>query len=331
MKHAIARFEQHLQKLENLMKQARKEQNPALWLYTNDARTPLFMLEGLSKLYSNLHNKNKFTRLQEQFKVLEDGFGNIDYCISYAKTFLLHPTVPVHVREYMQAQSREKLQHVNDVLASESWVGEKPQRFKKIRKKLAEISWLKPQEEAKAIKEFYKSEIAEIIKFVSKANGSFTEMEEQVHELRRNLRWLSIYPQALQGMIQLADSGQYDTATDKYLVSEIVQSKYNVMPDAGSNTWFVLLEKNHFYALSWLIAETGKIKDEGLEIFAVAEALTQTEGLSEEAAYQKAFEILGIPTDRMELLLTNAFKITNTFMKEQQLEQLPYALAKTKK
>ena len=331
MKHAIARFEQHLQKLENLMKQARKEQNPALWLYTNDARTPLFMLEGLSKLYSNLHNKNKFTRLQEQFKVLEDGFGNIDYYSSYAKTFLLHPTVPVHVREYMQAQSREKLQHVNDVLASESWVGEKPQRFKKIRKKLAEISWLKPQEEAKAIKEFYKSEIAEIIKFVSKANGSFTEMEEQVHELRRNLRWLSIYPQALQGMIQLADSGQYDTATDKYLVSEIVQSKYNVMPDAGSNTWFVLLEKNHFYALSWLIAETGKIKDEGLEIFAVAEALTQTEGLSEEAAYQKAFEILGIPTDRMELLLTNAFKITNTFMKEQQLEQLPYALAKTKK
>lgn len=331
MKHAIARFEQHLQKLENLMKQARKEQNPALWLYTNDARTPLFMLEGLSKLYSNLHNKNKFTRLKEEFKVLEDGFGNIDYCISYAKTFLLHPTVPVHVREYMQAQSREKLQHVNDVLASESWVGEKPQRFKKIRKKLAEISWLKPQEEAKAIKEFYKSEIAEIIKFVSKANGSFTEMEEQVHELRRNLRWLSIYPQALQGMIQLADSGQYDTATDKYLVSEIVQSKYNVMPDAGSNTWFVLLEKNHFYALSWLIAETGKIKDEGLEIFAVAEALTQTEGLSEEAAYQKAFEILGIPTDRMEHLLTNAFKITNTFMKEQQLEQLPYALAKTKK
>lgn len=331
MKHAIARFEQHLQKLENLMKQARKEQNPALWLYTNDARTPLFMLEGLSKLYSNLHNKNKFTRLQEQFKVLEDGFGNIDYYSSYAKTFLLHPTVPVHVREYMQAQSREKLQHVNDVLASESWVGEKPQRFKKIRKKLAEISWLKPQEEAKAIKEFYKSEIAEIIKFVSKANGSFTEMEEQVHELRRNLRWLSIYPQALQGMIQLADSGQYDTATDKYLVSEIVQSKYNVMPDAGSNTWFVLLEKNHFYALSWLIAETGKIKDEGLEIFAVAEALTQTEGLSEEAAYQKAFEILGIPTDRMEHLLTNAFKITNTFMKEQQLEQLPYALAKTKK
>ena len=331
MKHAIARFEQHLQKLENLMKQARKEQNPALWLYTNDARTPLFMLEGLSKLYSNLHNKNKFTRLKEEFKVLEDGLGNIDYYSSYAKTFLLHPTVPVHVREYMQAQSREKLQHVNDVLASESWVGEKPQRFKKIRKKLAEISWLKPQEEAKAIKEFYKSEIAEIIKFVSKANGSFTEMEEQVHELRRNLRWLSIYPQALQGMIQLADSGQYDTATDKYLVSEIVQSKYNVMPDAGSNTWFVLLEKNHFYALSWLIAETGKIKDEGLEIFAVAEALTQTEGLSEEAAYQKAFEILGIPTDRMEHLLTNAFKITNTFMKEQQLEQLPYALAKTKK
>ena len=331
MKNGLARFEHHLQKLEALMKQARKEQNPALWLSTNDARTPLFMLEALGRLYSSLHNKKKFTRLKDLFKLLEDGFGQVDYYASYAKIFLQHPTVPVNLREYMQAQAREKLQHVNDLLASESWVGEKPQRFKKIRKSLKKVDWLKPKAEAIAINEFYKNEIDSIKKFVQETQGRLTEMEEHVHELRRDLRWLSIYPQALRGMIQLAESGHQDIATEKYLVPEIVQSAFNVMPDAGNNTWFVLLEKNHFYALSWMIAETGKLKDEGLQIFAVAEAMMQTEGLSQEVAYHRSFEILGLPASRMQDLLCQATQITNAFMEEKQLDQLTYALARIKK
>lgn len=310
------------------MIQARKEQNPALWLSTNDARTPLFMLEALGRLYSSLHNKKKFTRLKDQFKVLEDGFGQIDFYASYAKEFLAHPTVPVHLREYMQAQAREKLQHVNDLLASESWVGETPQRFKKIRKQLKKADWMKPQEEVKAIKEFYEEEIENIKKFVQESGGHFTEMEEHVHELRRYLRWLSIYPQALQGIIQLAGGGQQDAATEKYLVEEIVQSKFNVMPDAGANTWFMLLNKNHFYALSWMIAETGKIKDEGLEIFAVAEALMQTEGLSQEVAYHRAFGVLGKPATTMQDLLARASHITNAFMQEKQLDLLNCTVAR---
>ncbi len=330
MKNGLARFEHHLQKLEALMKQARKEQNPALWLSTNDARTPLFMLEALARLYSSLHNKKKFTRLKDQFKLLEDGLGQVDYYASYAKSFLQHPTVPVHLREYMQGQAREKLQHVNDLLATKSWVGEAPQRFKKIRKSLGKVDWLKPQAEAKSIREFYKNEISSIKKFVKEAGGPFTEMEEQVHELRRDLRWLSIYPQALQGLIQLADSGRQDPATEKYLLPEIVQSKFNVMPDAGSNNWFVLLEKNHFYALSWMIAETGKIKDEGLQIFAVAEALMQTESLSHDVAYNRSFEILGLPAMRMQELLTRASQITTAFIGERQLDLLNCAVAKIK-
>jgi hypothetical protein len=331
MKNGLARFEHHLQKLETLTKQARNEQNPALWLYTNDARTPLFMLEGLSRLYEGLHNKKKFSRIKDWFKLLEDSIGQVDYYSSYAKIFMEHPTVPVHLREYMQAQTREKLQRLNDLLASKSWVGEKPQRFSKIRKKIKNADWLNPKDEAKAIMDFYKKDIEGIQKFTKEFKGGFTEMEAQVHELRRNLRWLSIYPQALQGLIQLADSGQEDAATKKYLVTEIVESKFNVMPDAGSNNWFVLLEKNHFYALSWMIAETGKIKDDGLEIFAVTEALMQTEGLSHEVAYHRSFETLGLPADKIQQLLQRASQITNTFMEEKQLEQLPYSLAKTTK
>ncbi len=326
MKNGDARFDFYLNKVQTLMEQAAKEKNPALWLYTNDIRTPMFMLEGLSRLYANLHNKKKFTKLKEHFKLVEDGMGAVDYYDNYAKIFLAHATVPVHIREYMQAQTREKIEHLNEVLVNEEWIGNDAVRIKKIRKKLQEGEWLQSKDEAKAVKLFYEDEIKAIKKFVREAGDNFTEMEAQVHELRRDLRWLSIYPQALQGMIQLTHSGTSDQSAEKYLVPEIVHSKYNVMPDAGNNDWFVLFDKNYFYALSWMIAETGKLKDKGLQVFAVTEALQQTEGMNHNDAYQKAFEILGIANDSINKILSTASQITREFMKEQHLDKMIYGL-----
>jgi hypothetical protein len=331
MKHGIARFEFYLQKLDILLKQAAKEHNPALWLFSNDARTPLFMLEALCRLYATLHNKKKFIQLKEHFKLLEDGLGVIDYYDNYAKIFLEHPSVPVHIREYMQAQTREKIQHLNEILHNKEWIGENPTRLKKIQKKLKEANWMQPKEETKALKLFYEDEIEDIKKFVKGTKGTFTQMESQVHELRRALRWLSIYPQALQGMIQLTDSGESEKNTQQYLIPEIVLSKYNVMPDAGCNTWFMLLEKNYFYALSWMIAEMGKLKDEGLQFFAITEALQQTEGLNHEDAYHKSFEVLGVEKDTIDKILMHASQITLQYIREENLDKMIFGLAHTQK
>lgn len=331
MKNGPARFEFYLQKITLLMQQASREINPALWLYSNDARTPLFMLEALTKMYAGLHNKKKFTKLNVHFKLLEDAIGTIDYYDNYAKLFLEHPTVPVHIREYIQAQMREKVQHLNDLLLNNDWLGSQPIRLKKIRKNLKNAAWLQPKQEAEAVQEFYGNEIKEIKKFVKKANGNFTEMEAHVHELRRDLRWLSIYPQALQGMIQLTNSGKNEKSTEKYLTPEIVHSKYNVMPDAGNNKWFVLFDKNYFYALSWMIAETGKLKDKGLQFFAATEALEQTEKLSHEDAYHKSFDVLGEKKDSIDQLLSYASEITRAFITEKNMEKIIYGLARTQK
>ena len=331
MKNGLSRFEFYLQKIELLMQQATKEQNPALFLYKNDARTLLFMLEALSRLYGNLHNKKKFTDLAEHFKLLEDGIGVIDYYDYYTKIFLAHPTVPVHIREYMEGQTREKIQHLNDLLSIYGWLGEDAVRINKLRKKLDKADWLHPKEEVKGISEFYEDEIKQIKKFVKSNRGQFTEMESQVHELRRNIRWLSIYPQALQGMIQMNDCGITEKFSEKYLKPEIVNSKYNIMPDAGINTWFILFEKNYFLALSWLIAEIGKLKDEGLQNYAVTEALQQTENLDRKDAVNKSFEILGIPTNTIDKILSYALEITNQFIIEGNFDNLIAGLAHTKK
>ena len=44
----------------------------------------LFMLEGLAKLYAEIHNKKKFTKLKVHFKLVEDALGAIDYYDAFA-------------------------------------------------------------------------------------------------------------------------------------------------------------------------------------------------------------------------------------------------------
>ena len=94
MKKGPARFVYFLNKLQVLLDNAAKQKNPALWLYSNDARTPLFMLEGLTKLYTQIHNKKKFTKLKEQFKLLEDTLGAIDYYDNIAKDIISKKKIP---------------------------------------------------------------------------------------------------------------------------------------------------------------------------------------------------------------------------------------------
>ena len=330
MKNGPARFEFYFQKIEALMNKASMDLNPALYLFSNDGRTPLFMLEALTRIYASMHNKKLFTKLNEDVKALEDGIGMIDYYDNYAKIFLAHPGVPVHVREYMQAQMREKVQHLNDLLSSKGWLGSPAIRINKMRKRLEDANWMSAKEEAKTIKDFYTSEVKEIINFVEKAGGSFTEMEAQVHEFRRDLRWLSIYPQALQGIIQLKESDPPSVILQKYLVPEIVQSKYNIMPAAGNNKWLLLFDKNSFYALSWMIAETGKLKDKGLQFFAVTEALQQTDKMTHEDAYIKSFDILGEEKDSVEKMLQYASGIARQFIKEKNLKKMIQTVAAEK-
>lgn len=330
MKPGAERFEFYLQKLEPLLQQAALENNPAQYLFNNDARTPLFMLEGLSRLYGNLHNKKKFEKLKERFKQLEDGLGAVDYYDGYAKIFMAHPLVPVHLREFMQLCAAQKLQDLNEILYEQGWIGAAAPRLKKIKKQLKEADWQKPAKELKAIEQFYQQEIAEILQNVSAYTDGFTELEGQVHELRRDLRWLSIYPHALQGCIQLAHDDRSNEVTEAYRTPAVLQSRYNVLPDAGNNKRFLLLEKNYFYALSWLIAELGTVKDDGLQHYAITEALCAVAGMEPRQALNKSFEILGKDPGHLEQLLQYAGTIVQTYLSGQCLQNLVMGTAKIK-
>jgi hypothetical protein len=323
------RFSFFLNQVQSMLAKAAKQKNPALWLYRNNLRTPLFMLEGLCRLYATMHNEKKFSKLKEQFKTLEDMLGAVDYYAAFAEQFAGNKKIPAAVLKYIKAQLGSRLAALNDTLIEKDWLGDGNRRISKITKKLQEAAWLESLADLEAVQIHYAEQTEKITGFVSDINFHFDNMEEDVHELRRKLRWLSIYPQALCGAIQLSDSKPKAKHLGKYLTKEILSSPYNVMPAAAGNEHILSFEKHYFYALSWTIAELGRLKDNGLRIISIKEALHAT-GLSEEAAYKKAHQLNGSKMPGLLQLLDTAENVAKTFFAEKNLDKLVKGITKLK-
>ncbi|MHC1703918.1 MAG: hypothetical protein AB9846_08420 [Tenuifilaceae bacterium] len=327
MKNGSIRFNFYTNQVKELLIKARKEENPALWLFSNNARTSFFMLEALAKLYENLHNAKKFGKLKEQFKMIEDGLGQIDHYNWLTIAFTDKKEIPSEYYEYAKKQLDQKSADLNKILEDKNWLSKDFKRLKKIDKVLDEIDWLKPDKEVEAISSYYTKSIASITEFVSETKFCFDNVEEDVHELRRKMRWLSIYPQALQGVIQFSKDTKVAPSLKKYLTKEIVNSPFNKLPAAGNNNSLLLLNKTYFLALSWMIAKLGDLKDEGLLLTGLCEAIKLHSGCSEREALEKAYNLLGSKQRKMEEILDEAEEITKIFFKEKNLLHL---IAKTK-
>lgn len=319
---AADKFAHYLSLLKELLDKAGKQRNPALWLLRNDVRTPLFMLEGLSRLYANLHNKKRFEKMKAQFKLLEDTLGQIDHYTAMGTELSANKKVPAAVIKYLKAQTTAKLAYLNEVLVEKKWLDTGHKRIKKINAKLADADWLDANADLGAIQRELQKEIADITEFVMDTNFHFNNMEADVHELRRKLRWLSIYPKALLGSIQLSSAKKPAKYLEKYFTEPILTSPYNIMPPPPVGMPILQLDKNHFFALSWIIAELGKLKDQGLKIMALKEALEHTEKLNEAEAYKKAHQLCGNKTPGILPLLDKAELITKKFFEEGNLLHL---------
>ena len=330
MKYGLIRFEYFLDKLEELFVKSSKLKNPALWLYKNNARNPLFMLEGLAKMYAEIHNNKKISKIKEYFKLLEDAIGEIDYYDTFAKEFATNKKMPAAIVSYLKAQSREKIKSLNEILIEKKWLSEDNNRLEKIRKKLSNADWENEKKDTNSINQFYLTSINKVLEFINKKNFTLSNIERDLHEFRRMIRWLSIYPQALRGCVQLSKSRGKNPYFTKYLTKKITTSPYNVMPGANNQQLFLLLDQNRFYALSWLIAELGNLKDCGLKIEAIKEALIQNSAADEQNALSKVYKLAGANQKTTEQILSEAENLIKNYCKEKNLELLIIGIATVK-
>lgn len=316
------RFEYYLRDLELLLQQAGKQRNPGLFLYRKKARNILFMLEGLAKLYAQLHNTKRFSKMKDQFKLLEDTLGAIDYYDSLATELGANSKIDGSFVRYFQGQMREKVQLLNDLLEEKGWMGPVPRRLLKIRSKLADADWMPAEKEVLAFKEAYDEFIYAIVEAIHAQPLRFEHMETDVHELRRKLRWLSIYPQALRGGIQLKPVSKLSAGLKIYQTPEVLNSPFNQFPEAAAGSPVLFLQQPTFYALSWIIDQLGQLKDAGLRVEALREALLAVHALEGELADKRIYRMLGKKQELLPDLLQDATKITREFFGKNILEQL---------
>lgn len=318
----LGRFEYYLIKLDDALLAASKTTNPALYLHKNNTRTVLFMLQALAKLYAGMHNEKKFLKLKENFKILEDALGDVDHYDAIAKEYEANKKIPRSIVTILKQKTVALIDLLNQILLKKKWINSNTLRTKKIRSKLVKMDWLEPKNEIASIKAFYIKEIKEVNAFYTEIEKPFTDIELQVHELRRKLRWLSIYAQALQGAIQFGTEELAAARYKKYLTKEIVKSPFNKLPLPGNNTATMLINKNCFLALSFTIDALGKLKDDGLKIFATKEALQLNKKITEADLTKKALSINGLASDGLNKLLTQANIICKPFFEEEILNHL---------
>ena len=316
------RFDYFLQQLQAAFDKAATTDDPALSLYQQNVRTPLFMLEALTRLYKDIHNKKRFKKFSELFKDFEDRLGAIDYYDGFGKEFSAKDNIPQQVKDFIKTQMENKLTDLRQMLEEKGWTGNDNKRMRKIRSKLQKANWPDEEEDASAIKECYQESIAVIVKNIKKNKISFQNVETDVHELRRELRWLSIYPQALRGLIQMKPSVDSPEYLKKYLTPEIVNSTFNKMPEPSDLKDIIYADADHFYALSWLISELGKLKDNGLRIVVLKEVLQSLNKLTDEEAEKQALALCGEKQMKTADILQKSKEISEQFFMEKILQEL---------
>ncbi len=132
-------------------------------------------------------------------------------------------------------------------------------RVHRLGRTLADVSWPSPRKERKLVAEFLHEKVRATEKIAHELD--LNDVEHGLHELRRRLRWLSIYAAALDGAVQLDHAAKPPRNWNRYLTPAVVNNPFNDLPKGDGSIKPVLLPAPLFYALSWTIAELGSLKD----------------------------------------------------------------------
>jgi hypothetical protein len=210
-------FQIHLNALNEVLEAAQLTNEPALVIYKSSARQSLFYLQALARIYKETHNKKRFEKMRLAFKMFEDQLGKIDYYDGFIKMFSKNKAVPKSIIQNLKQHYDIELNNLNELLLEHNWINAEKPKINSIQKELATASWKKVEEERSAIAKVFIKYIEEIEYKYEIGILNFNDLEHGVHEFRRQLRWISIYAQALNGLVQLKPIENSHPSLNTYL------------------------------------------------------------------------------------------------------------------
>jgi hypothetical protein len=261
----LATIQQTLQLASALPERLNVDSLSAQIFYRKNGRTPMFVLQGLSRIYENLELDDKlFERLRLESKIVEDAFGAVDFwwvTANKAAAWSLPSVAQAASMKHLEACGRAWAW-----LESRDWVTHRYQEEEEFEltanafaRKLKKVDWLSPKKENRELLHWLIEELTETQDKLQALD--MNHLEHGIHEARRQIRWFSIYAGALEGGVVLDTDVKAPDNWGAYLSKEIVENPFNRLAAPEEDDRPIRIPAPLFYALSYTIDKLGAIKD----------------------------------------------------------------------
>ena len=238
---------------------------------SKDIRRQVFLLEGVAKLYTEIHGKPA-ERVYVIAKRLEDHLGHFSMTKSNLETATKVGADPKAIA-VLKADMDASRATLKSILVAE-WMADAKGRMPALRDVVehwGEAKWGNTDKDLKAVK----SELSRRLSKIESTPYDMNELEGGIHELRRELRWFPIYVESLNGLFQLDDKTNPIAAYQDMLTAPVATSKYVNLPAAGREKDPVTISKSVYCALMQLTLDLGTLKDAGEPIHFIRDAYTR--------------------------------------------------------
>lgn len=294
---------------DQLQDQRTRELDPSFLV--RSVRTTAFMLEALFRL----HKKQDvfFKNGLRLIKSLEDAIGAYDYQLTMLETLhAMNISKPVVQAAYPNLEeSKRSLAQSLDVL----WIDAPT-----ISEMVTQVQHYDFGDHEKN-RRFLQSRIQKRIQKVMTKTYDFTDLEDGIHEYRRQLRWFPMYFYALKGLL-VFDESHPIKIYQPLIHSPLADSAYGKLPNALLEQNPITISQSLYLGLSQLIGLLGDVKDNG-QLFEYTEQLLISDfGYHSEDAHTKACSLFGLPPHFIEQIKAQGYDLHRRAQQAALLENL---------
>ncbi len=263
----------HLTELHNLSSRLSNVDEAELKFFHEGARNIFFRLEAATRILRYSVDKKTFNGYNDLFKKVEDVLGTFDYYEALYKSIEGKEGIDPNFIAYFKKNLDDHQKLMGDFLVEQKWIGTNVPTYTDLITDFSKIDYPKVKELRKLLAKYMMKQLTKVQEAYEQKTLDINDIEGGIHEIRRKLRWVSIYAQVCNGWIQLRELKTTPSSFKKYQTKEIINSPFNKLPKAPQNFDSLIIDSTNFYALSWAIDELGKIKDQGMKVQAINEAI----------------------------------------------------------
>ena len=293
--------------LVSLSKEAAKTDDPTLHFFKLNARNNFFDLEAAFRIFRKTHSKDVAEPLYDIYKSAEDALGKYDFISSSGIKILSKSKLSEEIKEKINHQEKKARIELKQFLQKENWLPDATENVSKQLEQMEDILATDSDDFRKDFIKFLTKTISKIDEEYRKGELDPHLLEEGIHEMRRDIRWISIYAKISGGFIQTQKSEKVNSEYKKYLTEEIISSPFIKLPPCPAGVEPINLRFENFAALSWMIQALGNLKDEGLNYE------NQVQLLGEEKSTKNEKKDSKNSTDTLARITEEGLKICDAF------------------